>query len=180
MQQDMELIREAIATTLEGVAGAGIVHRRERWARHQDKFRALYEQDGAVKGWFVRRVRTRRRPMTYDVNEVQHSWVIKGFRSFNDEVGSEIQFDMLVEVIAEAFRADDTLGGTVISCTTPQAAGIQLTESTPVMFAGVLCHGVELELTTITLEGPQEADPVYLRELYLNGDLVASNGGGDV
>lgn len=179
MQQDMELIREAIAAKIEGVADAGIVQRHERWAQRQDKFRARYEQDSKIKGWFVRRIRRRARVLTYAVNEVQHSWVIRGFRSFNDESASEIEFDRLIENIVEAFRADDTLGGTVITCTTPQAAGLQLNESAPVMFAGVLCHGAELELTTITLEGPDDEAPAYLRELYLNGELVASNGDGD-
>ncbi|MGK2740540.1 hypothetical protein ACSHT0_06560 [Tepidicaulis sp. LMO-SS28] len=179
MTQDMELIREAIAAKIEGVADAGIVQRHERWAQRQDKFRVRYEQDGKIKGWFVRRVRRRSRVLTFKVNEVQNSWVIRGFRSFNDEAASEIEFDRLIESIVEAFRADDTLGGTVITCTTPQASGLQLTESAPVMFAGALCHGAELELTTVTLEGPDEADPVYLRELYLNGDLVASSGDGD-
>ncbi|MCP4700274.1 MAG: hypothetical protein GY862_25995 [Gammaproteobacteria bacterium] len=41
-----------------------------------------------------------------------------------------------------------TLGGVVCSTVDDSQAGIQIVDSMPVMFAGVLCHSAKLKLNT--------------------------------
>jgi hypothetical protein len=75
--------------------------------------------------------------------------------SLDDAAASELVFDDLIESIRDAFAADETLGGTVAQCAVPDdgsgngESGIQLDDTGPAMFAGVLCHVCRLGLNTI-------------------------------
>ena len=77
-------------------------------------------------------------------------WRIRGFMALSDAAGTEKTFDDLIDAAADAFRADPTLGGVVFSTLNPQSdeTGLQLVQSRPVLFAGVLCHSAELNLYT--------------------------------
>jgi len=143
-------IRAAIVAKLNTVSGIGVVHDYERYASQAADFRTLYLTGGQILGWHVRRVSVSSKFIAYGEWEETNSWEIRGYAGLNDADASEIAMDNLVEAIRAAFRADDDLGGVVDSCTTPDAAGIQLTSSVPVMFAGVLCHGVLLSLRTVS------------------------------
>lgn len=141
-------INAAIVALMNTVPDIGQVHGYERYARQLSEMLALYQTGDQVRGWHVRRAATRE--ISPDVGRyvVDHDWQLRGFMSLSDADASERTFDALIETIRDAFRADDTLGGVVDTMITDERAGVQVQESTPVMFAGVLCHSVRLALTT--------------------------------
>jgi len=150
---DIDDIRNAIVATMESVTGIGRVHSYQRFASRNSDLSALYEHadtNGArLHGWHLRRLRTSERPGGDGCRRnIQHRWELRGFLSLDDADATEIWMDQIIERLRDAFRADDTLGGLIDSCIVGQEAGLQLLESTPVMFAGVLCHSARLGLTT--------------------------------
>lgn len=142
-------VRQAIIDTMTTVAGIGLVHGYERYTNSQKDFRALYEANGQVLGWFVRRVTTRELIDTSHRNREVVGWRIQGYMSLDDATGSEILFDTIIEALRAAFRIDETLGDVVDTTMVDDKVGLQLDDSGPVMFAGILCHGVRLSLQTI-------------------------------
>ncbi|WP_316978047.1 hypothetical protein [Shumkonia mesophila] len=146
---NVDEIRAAIKAKLESVPGIGLVHSYERYAHDQKAFRTLFETSGKVLGWLIRRVATRETSRTIGRHDVTHRWQIRGYMSLDDAAASEIAFDDLVEAGRDAFRADETLGGVVDDTVGDgDSIGLQVEDSGPVMFAGVLCHSVRLGLTT--------------------------------
>jgi len=146
-------LRAAIVARLEGVEGIGVVHGRQRYAAEQPAFRALYTVDAGgglrrINGWHLRRVRTAETSPTIGGAIAVHLWRIEGFLSFDDAAGSELEFDLLVERIRDAFRADPELGSAAVIPEDEGAYGVQVESSEPVMFAGHLCHGCRLSLAT--------------------------------
>lgn len=143
-------IRAAIVAKVNTVPGIGQVHNYERYAKQASAFISLYESSGRVLGWNVRRVRKTQVGPTFGHVEVANEWEIKGFMALNDVSSSEISFDNLVESIGDAFLGDITLGGVVDSLAKEDGTqGIQVLESAPVMFNGVLCHMAKLQLFTL-------------------------------
>lgn len=150
MTAPLDDVRSGIVRLLEGIGGIGKVHGFERYAVKERDFRALYaDAAGHVLGWHVRRVRTHE--TTYGVGgyDTRHHWRVVGLQAVVDDAASELALDDLVEQIRAAGRADDTLGGVVATCITDERAGFELVDSSPVLFGGVLCHRVILELTTV-------------------------------
>lgn len=145
----LETIRVAIVAKLQSIPGIGLVHGYERFARSEKEFRDVYSTDGQILGWHVRRVATSETSGGFGIWRATHRWEIRGYAGLNDAAASEIALDELVEAIRDAIRADDNLGGVVDTCSLPDASGAQLDDSGPVMFAGVLCHGVRLTLHTV-------------------------------
>ena len=145
-------IRTAIDTTLTGVTNIGVVHDFERYAKNMAEFRALYEATigGAkqIRGWMVRRLS--RRAISPDLGRtiVTNTWQIRGYLQLDDANASEKTFDNLVEAVVDAFKADETLGGVVDCIIVDDVAGLQLEDSGPVMFGGVLCHSARCRLLT--------------------------------
>lgn len=146
-------IRSAIVAKIETVAGIGLVHRYERYAVQQEAMRQLYLTGGNVDGWFVRRVETVERSRAIGRYIEDHRWAIRGFRSLVDADASELAFDATIEDMRDAFRADETLGGAIDSTLVDDLAGLQVDDSGPVMFAGVLCHAASLTLWTRSTRG---------------------------
>lgn len=147
-------IRDAIAAKVAGVSNIGKVHKFERFAKGEKDFRAMYDHNGQIRGWNIRRIaRTETSPALGTLNVV-NKWRISGFVSLEDSAESELVFDGLVEGLCAAFRADETLGdliaGTVLE--NPNVAGLQVEDSGPVMFAGVLCHSARCILYTWHIE----------------------------
>ena len=149
-------IRNAIVATLGTVPDIGVVHPYERYANDLAALKALYwsAAHNAVRGWYVRR------PATSELGNIQARtvevirWRIVGVMSLSDADASELAFDGLIEGVRNAFAADETLGGAVDQCTAPgggggDESGIQLDDSGPVMFGGVLCHACRLGLLTV-------------------------------
>lgn len=141
------VIRRAIAEKMRTVAGVGVVHEYERYAKTERDFRALYGNNDVLLGWHIRRV-SRREKLGF--NEVECGWEIRGFRSLSDADASELAFDDLVDAVLDAFRDDVRLGGVLLTPRDDADAVPTLQDSGPVMFCGVLCHSVRLKLTTRT------------------------------
>ncbi|WP_430391074.1 hypothetical protein [Dyella sp. 20L07] len=144
-------IRTAIVTRLNAVPNIGVVQPYERYALKMDQLKALYVADGQLRGWFVRREKIREIGKIQPRSVEYIRWRIQGLMALDDAGETELAFDNLVEAVRDAFRGDDTLSGTVAQCSLPDgsAAGIQLDDAGPVMFAGVLCHGARLALNTV-------------------------------
>lgn len=148
-------IRAAIVAKIALLPGAGVVHNRERYADTLDGLVSLYVSSGVLQGWFVRRLSTVRRRPAIGRLVVVHTWAIRAYRAYDDAGASELSFDDLVESFGDAIRDDDTLGGVVTSCAPDGLdgeAGVQLEDSGPVMFAGVLAHSARLKLRTLHFE----------------------------
>lgn len=155
MTAPLESIRSAIVGVVQSVPDTGVVHPYERYAKSPADLAALYTQGGALAGWFVRRLRSRERLVGASWLRIDE-WEIRGFRALVDADASEVAMDTVVEGICTAVRADDTLGGVVmdtgdLSQGDTRDAGVAVAESGPVVFCGVLCHGVSLRLTTTTV-----------------------------
>lgn len=146
----LDQIRNAIAAKLASVTDIGKVHAFERFAKGEKDFRTLYEHNGQVRGWNIRRLTKAETSPALGVTSVLNKWRISGFMSLEDSAGSELVFDNLVEAVCDAFRNDETLGGLIAGTVmdNPNVAGIQVEDSGPVMFAGVLCHSARLVLYT--------------------------------
>lgn len=145
-------VRAAIKAKVQGVTNIGVVHDYERYANAMNEFRTLYQADIAgvkqVRGWYIRRM-TRRESSDYQGrHEVILGWRVQGFMSLDDASASEKTFDSLVETLVDAFRADETLGGAVDSSIVGEDAGLQIEDTGPVMFGGVLCHSARGRLMT--------------------------------
>ena len=152
----LNVIRSAIVAALQAVPDLGVVHAYERFASHEKAFRDLYVQGGKLLGWHVRRVATRETGSAVGLNQSVTQWRIGGLMALDDAGASELAMEHLVEAIRDRFRADETLGGVVLS--TGDLAqgesgpvGIQVEESGSAMFCGVLCHAVRLGLVTTSV-----------------------------
>ncbi len=146
-------IRDAIKAKIETVPGSGVIHTYERYAKDASALAALYYYGAAptkrLHGWHIRRVAKREVLVDTDRWSLWFTWRIRGFMGLDDADATEELFDTECDAIADAFRADDTLGGLVFSqMPDDREIGIQVVKAEPVLFAGVLCHSAELGLTT--------------------------------
>lgn len=149
-------VRAAIVGLLSGIPGIGRVHDRERFAKAQADLIGLYTDGSAgapIRGWHVRRFGEIGRSLLGSGRVVTVTrWVVAGFASFVDADSSELVMDEAVDAIIDAGRLDPDLGGAAHSTTWGDQSGFRLVESGPVMFAGVLCHGVRLAIDVVTIE----------------------------
>lgn len=156
MTQNTPTTRAAIVAAMQAVPGMGAVHDRERYASQAASLRALYvvqtETGEQLHGWYVRRLAFRVERNGAGLRRVFTTWQLRGFMALQDEAGSELAFDAVIDAVRAAFDADPTIGGAVQSTLFEKEVGAQLTASGPVMFAGVLCHAADMTLTTETLE----------------------------
>lgn len=151
-------IRDAVVAKLGSVPGIGIVHRYERYAAREGDFRALYVAtiggENLIRGWYVRRMRTREVSEVHGVSMRVTDWRIVGYHGLDDAGESEIVLDNLVEDACAAFRSDPTLGGVVASLrdlTSPDGDaryGLQVEDFAQVLLAQKLCHRAQLALIT--------------------------------
>ncbi|MBI2397735.1 MAG: hypothetical protein HYV17_08045 [Xanthomonadales bacterium] len=153
----MTPIRTAIRNTMLTVADIGVVHVRERYATALADLKNLYYSapHAQIRGWYISRSKVAETGRIQNTSFEVTTWRINGFMSFKDDEVTELTLDDLVEEMRAAFRANDSLDGTVAQCSIPSPGGgsreanLQLVDAGPVMFAGVLCHGVKLQLPTI-------------------------------
>lgn len=144
-------IRAAIVATMQTVPAIGVVHDRERFIERMSDLKAVYVAPGlGLRGWFVRRQQIVETDRIQPRSVEYLRWRIQGVMAFDDANASELVFDNLIEKLRDAFRANDTLGGLVAQCALAggKEAGLQLDDAGPVSFAGVVCHGARLSLTT--------------------------------
>lgn len=148
-------IREAIRARVAAVADIGKVNDYERYADQMSALKTLYVAaiSGAdqLRGWHIRRVRKVETYIDLDRWVVLNHWQIRGFMALDDSAGSEKTFDNLVEAVCDTFDttpilvAEPNYAEVILD---EEAAGVQVPESGPVMFAGVLCHSARLTLAT--------------------------------
>lgn len=148
----LALHRAALVALFAAVPDVGAVHDHEPYARTEVAFRELYAWpvgDGTtqLRGWFLRRTATRERELGVGRTLNVHTWQLRGFMALDSAAGSEPAFDELIEAMRQAYRANPTLSG-VAALSPAEGAGIDVTDSRPVMFCGVLCHSALLTLTT--------------------------------
>jgi hypothetical protein len=71
-----------------------------------------------------------------------------GYMEVTESGASAIGFSILITEIEKAFREQPDLGITGVITVFDHRAGIETVSSGLVMFAGIVCHTVELNLTT--------------------------------
>ena len=154
-----DAVRAWIVETLEGVEGFGRVHCHERAAARDAALRALYQPPGGgpLAGGFVRRVsRVDERAGGARVWRVAARWRVQAWRAFADAGGaaaSERVLDAALDRAAAAFRGafrDAERRGLLARADT--GGGLRIDAAAPALFAGVLCHGARLSLTTTHYE----------------------------
>lgn len=147
-------VRAALMALVAAVPAIGQVHDRERYINDERRFRELYITtlaDGRqqLRGWWLRRVSTMERTLGVGRNVEVHTWHIRGYMALEDDSASELEFDGLIEALRDAVRADAQLGGVCQQGPIDDNTdGLQVVESGPVNFCGVLCHGALLQLKT--------------------------------
>lgn len=147
-------IRDALGALIATVPNVGHVHTRERYVRDENKFRTLYLYTPAagqeqVRGWWLRRVATTEKSLAVGRNLEIHTWHFRGYMTLNDATNTEGEFDALIEAMRDKVRLDPTLGA--LCQQSPlgnEQDGLQVLDSAPVLFCGVLCHSALLELKT--------------------------------
>lgn len=148
----LEQVRAEIVARIASVPNVGAVHDHEPYATDMASLRSFYvsEIDGEalLQGWFVRRTARERVAESKERRAITEEWQIRGYRALSEERGSEKAFDALIEAISARFDADDYLVDLWLDTQAAEVAGVQLLESKPVMFAGVLCHCAEMRLYT--------------------------------
>lgn len=144
-------IRNAIVAQLASVAPASKVQAFERYSKDPQKLAEHYVANGKLAGFLVRRTGFRRLRASTLYDTIVQRWQIRAYASLLDAEASELGFDLLLDQLAAAFAMDDTLGGLVdgMDDLVPGApVGLQLDDSGPVLFAGILCHSARLSLVT--------------------------------
>jgi hypothetical protein len=153
----LDSIRNRIKTVLEGVAGIDIVHDYERFAKNWNEILTLFKTaEGTYHAWTISRKTSVQRQVTTCQIERCHIFVVRGIYGLNDEAGTEITFQDLIENVSAAFNQDETLGNTCAT-THPDwgpmsgAVGLQIDEVGHRMFGNVLCHYAECRLGVIEI-----------------------------
>ena len=148
-------IREAIRARVAGIANIGKVNDYERYSTQMSDLKTLYVAaiGGAdqLRGWHIRRVSKSESYNNLERWIVINNWEIRGFMALDDSAGSEKTFDDLVEAVCDVFDTNPTLvpDPDYADVIMDEArAGVQVPQSGPVMFAGVLCHAARLALAT--------------------------------
>ncbi|MBK8233015.1 MAG: hypothetical protein IPK72_21130 [Candidatus Eisenbacteria bacterium] len=138
---------QTIARTLAAVEGVGKVHPLRRFAKNPSDVEALFVDSGKLNGWTVSRSAfTNEHIATNATHEKAHSFVIRGFFAWTETPESEIEFNEILDRIADAFSPSSDLGEEV------EIAGpIVAREIDFVQTANTLAHYCELEFSVIEL-----------------------------
>lgn len=149
----LSAVRAALVALVAAVPGIGQVHDRERYSRDEAKFRQLFvtRVDGTdqLRGWWLRRAATMERTLGVGRNMEVHTWHVRGYMALADDAATELAFDELIEALRDAVRANAELGGVCQQGPIDSPTdGLQVINSMPVLFCGVLCHSALLELKT--------------------------------
>lgn len=136
-----ETIRAKIKEIIERVPNRGIVHDYGRWCADWGKFTLLFQDVVSKKilGWEITRQAA---PGTYISNceeQVNHSYIIRGFMGIQDADRTDIKFNALIDLIRAEFRKDFTLGGLN---ELPHGFDVRVIDERS--FGTVLCHHCEI------------------------------------
>ena len=144
-----------IKSTIEGVTGVEKVHDYLRWAKHWNDFLTLLQDSSdVIHGYMIGRIAAPSRQVTMGEKEVAHVFQIVGLYGLQDSAASEKTFQAVLDLIVDAFDANDNLSG---ECDTlypdwgpmADAAGLQISLVENRMFGSVLCHYAELRLQVV-------------------------------
>jgi hypothetical protein len=148
----LEEVRAEIVARIASVPNVGVVHDHEPYAADMGSLRNFYVSEiggeALMQGWFVRRTARERVAESKERRAITEEWQIRGYRALSEDNGSEKAFDALIEAISARFDADDYVVDLWLDTQAAEVVGVQLLESKPVMFAGVLCHCAEMRLYT--------------------------------
>lgn len=136
-----EAIRLKIKEIIERVPAVGIVHEYERWNIDWNKFLALFQDPASKKilGWEITRQAAPGQYINNVEEEVAATYKINGFLGLQDASRTDIQFNALIDLIRDEFRADMTMGGLNGG---PQGFKVQTIDTR--FFSNVLCHYCEI------------------------------------
>lgn len=137
-------IRNAIVAKLAAIPGIGQVHHYERFAAQQSKLKELFEHDGRILGWVVRRSGFRKTSIADAIFSVRSQWSVRGYMSLDDVAQTELLFDAQADLVQAKLADDPTFG---IASWVPDYE--LKAELEPVMFCGVLCHSVNISFDTV-------------------------------
>lgn len=137
-------IRNAIVAKLTAITGIGQVHSYERYATQQSKLKELFETNGRILGWVVRRSGFKKTAIADAIFTVRSQWQVRGYMSLDDAAQTEILFDALADLVQATLANDPTFG---IASWVPEYE--LKAELEPVMFFGVLCHGATISFDTV-------------------------------
>lgn len=150
-------VREQIRTILSAVSGIGVIHEYQRWVKDERKLKEIGQDgNGKINLWMIIRKSTVEKAKTYGQNDRTFVFTIKGIYAVEDDKGTELIFQDLIENICAAFRSNYRLNSTVQSTYTDvgplsKLGGVQVDLVDYRSFCGVLCHYCELGIACQTL-----------------------------
>lgn len=148
-------IRDELVKIIKAVDGIGKVH---DYRRHTTAWVEIYERHktgGVINNWEITRT-----ALGQDVGALQnlagnepffhdnHSILILGHMTVNDDKATEKTFQDLIDAIVKAIRLDNRLNGSVLLPRSLQAPVINYSS-----FGGILVHNTELTYEAIRREG---------------------------
>lgn len=137
-------IRNAIVAKITAINAIGQVHGYERYAAQQSKLKELFETNGRILGWIVRRSGFKKTAIADAIFTVRSQWSVRGYMSLDDAAQTEILFDTLADLLQATLANDPTFG---IGSWVPDYE--LKAELEPVMFFGVLCHSATITFDTV-------------------------------
>lgn len=129
-----------IAAILSGIAAAGVVHTRLRWASHWQKFLELFRDQstqklGPVRGWEI----TRHAGTPEGAPQWSEVWQLHYYLGLSDADETEYAFQDHLNAVVRAFRTATLTWGAV-------PWGLKIVVAEPRAFGDVLCHYAMCEL----------------------------------
>lgn len=136
-----EAIRLKIKEVIERVPNRGIVHEYSRWCIDWEKFIKLFQDQSSKKilGWEITRQAAPGEYISNCEEQINHSYIIRGYMGLQDADRTEIKFNALIEAIRAEFRNDFTLDGLN---ELPHGFDVRLIDERS--FGSVLCHHCEI------------------------------------
>ncbi len=138
----LALIRAQVKVILLTATGVGTnVYEYERWSNNWKDYLDLFKTGSLIKGWTISRVGTPEIAQTPSTNLRNHNFMIRGYYSLDDSEESELDFQAIIEAVAEKFRINPYLNDTAF-----ESEPLQVELVGMVMFGDVLCHFCQLRL----------------------------------
>jgi hypothetical protein len=144
-------VRDAIIGKLQAIAEIGQVFPYEPYFVQPPDLVKCYTYNGRIRGWSVRRVALVETKSAIGISAKTYErvdWMITGYLETINGGASEATFDGLIDAIRQQVRIDFTFGISGLTSLFNERAGIEIAATGLVMFAGVVCHWAQLELTT--------------------------------
>ena len=145
-------ILDQIYNTVKSVDGIGVVHKYSRWTNREDVFKSLYGVPSSsgkqikINGWEISRKSVKEELRGSFIVFRRHIFVIRGFYSLDDDMATEIEFNLLLERICDALRNLLETNWTE-DPSTPWFYNEppSITDISVVMFSNFLVHAAEIQ-----------------------------------